>query len=181
MTMAYIGMCIGGAISAEMASGGLAQQNIVKTPCPRRPSPRPEGSNEDTADVDEAEQTNNSAIEARNAEIQARVLGLLCEIHSVIAPLLEAESGVDKDTLDLRKAVMTRFADDWMYTKELESMFDDGAFWLLRSAMPQREDRVILFQATRTSEALLITTPPLEARILPTSLKVFPNIVAFRA
>lgn len=128
LTVAYIGMCVGGAIAAEMASGGLAQQSIVRTPCPRRPKPRSEEKETETAVLDEAEQTNNAAIETRSAEIQARVLGLLCEIHSIVEPVLLAEGGLDKDTLDLRGVVMAQFADDWMYTKELESMFDEGAF-----------------------------------------------------
>jgi hypothetical protein len=135
LTVAYIGLCVGGAVAAEMASGGLAQQTLVDSPCPHPPKPKPKSVSDATgrvddsggAGVDEAEHANDASIVSRKAEMQARVLALLCEMNAVIAPLLLAD-GVDKDALDLRGALMARFQDDWMYANELKEMFDEGAF-----------------------------------------------------
>ena len=113
----------------------LAQQTLVDSPCPHPPKPKPKSVSDATgrvddsggAGVDEAEHANDASIVSRKAEMQARVLALLCEMNAVIAPLLLAD-GVDKDALDLRGALMARFQDDWMYANELKEMFDEGAF-----------------------------------------------------
>ena len=85
LTVAYIAMCVGGAIAADI-NGGWHSRALGHQPRP--PKPRAEQTNEEAAVVDDAEKANDAAIKMRSTEIQAGGLGLLCEIHSVVEPLV---------------------------------------------------------------------------------------------